>query len=167
MLWRKNIHKQLDQNKHRDGCAHFFNLQQLHSHSLSAAAALSGVSSEIVEHEAPDGSQCLVTSIKESRFATKILAAYLADNFGTPQCQLCAIISNAATRSQDFPKQAQTTRRSGRPRGAVCDEAQQRRPPRDTDRHGARPPDRCGASVVQPTSTGYLTVCTQLHHFLS
>jgi hypothetical protein len=33
----------------------FFNLQQLHSHSLSAAAALSGVSSEIVEHEAPDG----------------------------------------------------------------------------------------------------------------
>ena len=51
---------------------------------------------------------------------------------GTPQCQLCAIISNAANRSQDFPKQAQTTRRSGRPRGAVCDEAQQRRPPRDT-----------------------------------
>ena len=33
----------------------FLNLQQLHSHSPSAAAALSGVGSEVVEHEAPDG----------------------------------------------------------------------------------------------------------------
>ena len=69
-------------------------------------------------------------------------------------------------RSQSFPRLSKASANDTEVRSSKRRSLWRSTTTSPSTRHGARPPDRCGASVVQPTSTGYLTVCAQLHHLI-